>query len=230
MADANPTVTTFQADLAVSHNNIGNLQVKTGHPDDAMWSFTRSLAIRQRLANANPHRVRVSGPTGHDPLQYRPPAKPDWTFEGTRCGRNCAALAILQELANADPAVTEFQNDLAAILGSIGALYRATGRSTEAMRSLKAALVILEKFDSPDRENLYNRACFLAAISALTGTDEERDEAGDRAMKALPGRSRPDIVTGTTSPKTPTSTALRSRPDFQLLMLDLVFPPDPFSR
>ena len=54
LADANPTVTTFQADLAVSHNNIGNLQVKTGHPDDAMWSFTRSLAIRQRLANANP--------------------------------------------------------------------------------------------------------------------------------------------------------------------------------
>ena len=114
------------------------------------------------------------------------------------------------------------------------------------MQSLKAALVILEKFDSPDRENLYNRACFLAAISALTGTDEERDEAGDRAMKALRRAIAADIVTGTTSPKTPTSTrtvtpglpapdagpGLSARPVLTLRRLQVVdadFPANPFS-
>ena len=104
------------------------------------------------------------------------------------------------------------------------------GTRDEALRSLETALVIMEKLDGRRSTDLYNRACVLALISALAGPNEHGAEAGDRAIGALrlaiaSGFRNQDQIARNTH-----LDALRSRPDFQLLMLDLAFPSDPFAR
>jgi tetratricopeptide (TPR) repeat protein len=44
----------FQNELATSHNNIGTLQRATGHPDQALESLGKALAIRERPARSHP--------------------------------------------------------------------------------------------------------------------------------------------------------------------------------
>jgi tetratricopeptide (TPR) repeat protein len=54
LARENPAVTTDQSDLAISHNNIGNLLHNTGRSDAALEAHTKALAIRERLAREHP--------------------------------------------------------------------------------------------------------------------------------------------------------------------------------
>ena len=69
LADANPTVTDFQSDLASSHNNIGILLNATGKPAEALKAYEAALAIR-RKAGAGASRVaRLREQPGRDPEQ-----------------------------------------------------------------------------------------------------------------------------------------------------------------
>ena len=53
LADANPTVTGFQSDLADSHNNIGVL-LANGKPAEALKAYEAALAIQRKLAREHP--------------------------------------------------------------------------------------------------------------------------------------------------------------------------------
>ena len=50
----NAHVTEYQSDLSKSQNNIGLLLEDTGHPADALESFSQALAIREKLMQDNP--------------------------------------------------------------------------------------------------------------------------------------------------------------------------------
>ena len=54
LADANPTVTQFQSDLARSQNNIGALLDDFGRLAEAINAHESAVAILQKLADANP--------------------------------------------------------------------------------------------------------------------------------------------------------------------------------
>jgi serine/threonine protein kinase len=54
VADANPSSTSSQDELAWSHNNIGQLLTETGRPEEGLAAIQRGLTIRQKLADANP--------------------------------------------------------------------------------------------------------------------------------------------------------------------------------
>jgi tetratricopeptide (TPR) repeat protein len=227
VADANPAVTAFQADLAQSLHYFGYMQSDTGHPEEALRSYTRALEIHQRLADANPtvthFQARVADSHRDIGVLQSKTGHPDNAMQSyTR------ALAMLRKLADANPTVTGFQEDLALHYGSLGALQRTTGHPVEALRSLESGLVILEKLDGRRTTHLYNRACLLALISALAGPDGQGADAGDRAMLML----RRAIAAGYRDvghiARDTDLDALRSRPDFQLLMWDLAFPSDPF--
>ncbi|HKI20216.1 MAG TPA: tetratricopeptide repeat protein, partial [Isosphaeraceae bacterium] len=51
LADADPSVTQFQSDLAQSHNDIGFVQHETGNLDLALESLEQARAINQKLAD-----------------------------------------------------------------------------------------------------------------------------------------------------------------------------------
>ena len=53
MADANPTVTKFQSDLARSDCNFGVLLMENGRTAEALTAYESALAIQKRLADVN---------------------------------------------------------------------------------------------------------------------------------------------------------------------------------
>ena len=77
---------------------------------------------------------------------------------------------------------------------------------------------------------IYNKACVLAQISKLSGPHAEGRAAADRAMRVLRQAVAAGYYNAAHMAKDPDLDPLRSRPDFQILMMDLAFPADPFAR
>ena len=69
----------------------------------------------------------------------------------------------------------------------------------------------------------------LAQISKLSGPDEGRAVA-DRAMHVLRQAVAAGYDNAAQIDEESDLDPLRSRPDFQILMMDLAFPADPFAR
>jgi hypothetical protein len=66
-------------------------------------------------------------------------------------------------------------------------------------------------------------------MSAAVGADERREYA-DRAMATLRSASAAGSIRADALQSDPSFVPLHSRPDFQLLLMDLAMPADPFAR
>jgi serine/threonine-protein kinase len=227
LAEAHPSVTEYQTDLARMHNSMGLLRRSTDHPAEALESFERSLEIHRRLAEANPSvtsfQSRVASTHFNIGLLHH---DSDRTAEALRSYGE--ALAIYRKLVAAAPSVTEFRNNLASTLKSVGLQQRQSGQPEEARRSLGQALAIWEELGDPSGLRLYQRASALAQLSDLA--EPGRGPAiADEAMRTL----RRAIAAGFRDPFSYQGDInldpLRPRPDFQRMVMDLLFPDDPFA-
>jgi tetratricopeptide (TPR) repeat protein len=130
--------------LAYGHHGIGFVLLQTGRPAEGLQELQKALAVRQKLADANPavtafqrdlaqslfHIGHVLQDTGKLPEALKAYQR---------------ALAIRQKLADASPAVTEFQRDLALSHSNIGDMLSRTGKPAEALAELQKALAIQQK-------------------------------------------------------------------------------------
>ena len=131
--------------------------------------------------------------------------------------------------------MTEFRSELATTLSLMGRVEQAGRRIPAAVATVRKALVILEGLPTLRPIELYTQACnhgWLAGVAAMPSSGltvaEGRAEA-DHAMDSL----RRAVAAGyrdLAGMKVDTDLdALRDRPDFRLLMLDLAMPADPFA-
>jgi serine/threonine-protein kinase len=143
LAEANPSVSKFQSDLASCHNEIGLLLSDT-KPANALKSYNAALLIRTKLADANrsvSEFQRDLAASHHDIGRLL-----NATGKGADAlNSHEAALAIRTKLADANPSVSEFQSDLATSHNKIGMLLRDTGKAADALKSSQAALAIRTK-------------------------------------------------------------------------------------
>jgi hypothetical protein len=105
----------------------------------------------------------------------------------------------------------------------------------EAVASLRRAVAIWYRLPSPTPLNLYNLACCHATLAGLAGepgsgiTPAEGRAQSDRAVdwlrQAVDAGYRKLAVLRTDHDLDP----LRSRDDFQLPMMDLAMPAEPFA-
>ncbi len=237
LSEANPDVTQFQSDLARSHNVIGFLHQESGDLSLALASLAQARAILQKLADLNPavtqfegdlaasHQVigSIQDQTGH-------PVEALASYERAR--------AILQRLAELYPTLTLFQNRLAMSHSYVGLARQRGGRLRDAVAEFRRAVAIMERLSSlqPDGYNLYNLACFRSLLSGMAAqpgsglTPSEASGFGEQAVGAL----RRAIAAGFRDVgfmrRDTDLDALRPRPDFQILLLDLAFPENPFAR
>ena len=181
-------MTRFEGDLAQTHQVIGAVQDRTGHPAEALASYER-------------------------------------------------ARAILQKLSDANPTLTLFQNRLAMSHAYVGLARQRGGRPAEAAVEFRQAVAIMERLSDlqPDGYDLYNLACFRSLLSGIADQRESgltRDEAESLAEKAVETLRRA-VAAGLQDVafmrQDTDLDPLRSRADFQLLLLDLAFPEDPFE-
>jgi serine/threonine-protein kinase len=235
LADANPGITRFQSDLALSYQVMGYQLLLAGKSAEALPAYKRGLAIRQKLADANPNVTDFQYDLSHSHQTM------GWALQ--RAGKLAEAveafersIPIVQKLVDANPNVIRWQSELAFDLVYIGFLGAKAGRTAEAVASYRRAAAIWTRLSSRTPHDLYNLACThsrLAGLAAEPGSGmmatEGRAEA-DRAMDWL----RQAVAAGyrklTFLRTDPDLDPLRSRPDFQLLLMDLAFPDDPFAR
>jgi serine/threonine-protein kinase len=130
--------------LGHGHHYIGLVFWDTGKPAEAIQEYHKALAIRQKLADANPTVTEFQSDLaqshnniGFDLFQTGKPT------EGLQELQK--SLAIRQKLADANPAVTQFQRDLAGSHHTIGHVLRETGKPAEALPEYQKALAIRQK-------------------------------------------------------------------------------------
>jgi tetratricopeptide (TPR) repeat protein len=174
--------------LAQSYHSIGRLFWETGEPGEALVPHRKALAIRQKLADANPAVTQfpcdVAASHHNIGLSLRHTGKPEEALTEYR-----KALAIRQKLVDANPAVTEFQQRLAYGHANIGTLLAGTGRPAEAMASFLKALGLLQKLaDANSAVSEFQLA--LAKIHGWMGFALSRAGKSEEALlafgKALP--------------------------------------------
>jgi serine/threonine-protein kinase len=236
LAAAQPNAIQCQFDLARSHDFIGYLLMIIGKPGEALAAFERSLAIREKVVKGNPNVTQFQFDLAHIIHQT------GWVLRET--GKAAEALAayeraveILRKLVGANPSDIDFQSELALFHGSIGELHWKAGRTADAVVSVRQSVGIWERLPtllrSIDRANLACAHAMLAGLAAEPGSgmtaDEGRAEA-ERAMQWLQQAVAAGYRNVAIMRRDHSLDPLRSRPDFQLLMMDLEFPDDPFAR
>jgi serine/threonine-protein kinase len=237
LADAETTTAALQSDLAQSYNDIGVLQNETGHPAEALTALERARAIFRDLADANPAVSQFQGDlaVSHQVIgsiqeQAGRPAEAAASYE--------RAQSILQKLVAANPRHALYQFRLAMTHSFVGMARQRAGRPAEAAAELRRAVAIMERLCDlqPDGYNLYNLACFrsqLSGIAAQPGsglTAVDAGSLGGQSVEALRRAVAAGLGDIAFMRRDPDLDPLRSRPDFQLLMMDLEFPEEPVAR
>jgi serine/threonine protein kinase/tetratricopeptide (TPR) repeat protein len=233
LAGASPDITTLQSDLAHSHQNIGYLLKLRGKPTEALAAFERAIAIQEKLVKANPN------VTYFQLILADSYNKIGWTLETDNPVEALVAIdraiAILEKLTEADPSDVRLQSLLAFNLGQAGSLQLKTGRIADAVGAIRQSVAIYERLPTPKPADRYNSACAHAVLAGIAPkphsglTAEEGQAEAERAMQWLrravaAGYRNMAILRGDHN-----LDALRSRDDFQLLMMDLEFPDEPFA-
>jgi serine/threonine-protein kinase len=237
LADANPEATGFQSDLAQSYNDIGYANQETGRLAEALASLERARTILQKLSDANPAVTKFEGDLAqsHQTIgaiqdQTGHPAAALASFERAR--------GILQKVVDANPTVTLYQNRLAMSHSYVGQARQRSGRPAEAAIEFRRAVAIMERLavHQPDGYNLYNLACFrslLSGVGAQPGsglTVDDVNHLGQMAVDSLRQAAAAGSADVAFMRRDTDLDPLRSRADFQLLLMDLTFPDEPFAR
>jgi serine/threonine-protein kinase len=235
LADAHPGNIQFQIDLAKSHEDIGSDLQLTGKTAEALAAFERALAIRRELADAKPNITEFQSllARSHDVIGwgYRQSGKPVEALTAFE-----RAMAIYRKLVDTDPSDILFQSRLALCLGTVGGIHLEAGRPAESAASVRQAVAILERLPTLEPNNRYNLACgyaTLAGIATLPGsgmTPAEGRAKAERAMQWLHRAVAAGYHNVTLMQQDHDLDPLRSRDDFQALMMDLAMPDDPFAR
>jgi serine/threonine-protein kinase len=234
LADANRGVTRFQSDLAEAHDQTGYLLQVVGKPAEALAAMQRSRAIRRKLVDSNPDVIQfqldVAQSHNNTGWVLKQMGKPAEALQSVT-----QAIVILQRLTGANPEVTEPHEALAMNYEFLGGLLQHAGRCAEAVAALRKAVVIWERLPTRRPNAYYNQCCahaLLAGLSAEPASEMTAAEGQAEAVKAMlllrravdAGYRKFSYIR-----TDPDLNALRSRPDFRHLIMDLEFPADPFA-
>ena len=135
----------------------------------------------------------------------------------------------------ADPATPSRQTNVAQTMRRRGLAWQKCGRSAQAASDFRESIALLRGLKSPTPTDHYWIACGLSLLygvaresgSGLSAADG--DAAAEEAIESLQqaaagGWHYVAVLLGD-----PELAAIRSRPDFQLLALDMAFPEQPFA-
>ncbi|MFI5456219.1 MAG: tetratricopeptide repeat protein [Isosphaerales bacterium] len=234
LADDSPDVAEFRRGLAAALFALGSQLAQAGKTDEAIDYYTREEAIRQKLAQAS-----SATPADRDSLANCLTNTADVLRRSGRLDAALAAceraLAVREPLVEAHPEVPGHRAGLGETYLRLGQVRCDLENMAGAAAALKRACAYYDAIKSLSEEETFFLACCHAGLAGLAGrprsgvsATEEADQA-EKAMallrRALTMGYRNPYVYRTDSALDP----LRIRPDFQLLMMDVVMPTRPFA-
>jgi eukaryotic-like serine/threonine-protein kinase len=234
LADNNPTVTEYRRVLARTLNDLGLLESRTGQPAEALEAFRRALVVRQKLADENPNIPVFKSALANTRTSVANLLR---TLGRLTVARESYELAIagLEGLVRSDPSIMRYRGALASSVRGRGLCKAAAGDTAGAVADTRRAISLLERMRSASSEHWYELACCHAALGSFAGLEGTGISAGAREVEA--GRAI-DLLRRAAAAGYKDAGAmateialdpLRSRGEFRLLMLDMVFPEDVFA-
>jgi eukaryotic-like serine/threonine-protein kinase len=173
-------------DVARSLWKVGKLLDATGDKSGAMAAFEEQRELSERLAQEDPSdAVRAVLARSHSNIGrlLSETGKP-----GEALAAYEKALAIQQKLANANPAVNEFQIDLAANHNYFGQLLFQTGKPAESLAAFQKALAIRQQLADANplvtgfQRDLALSHTNIGAVLSPTGKPGEALAAYEKAL------------------------------------------------
>ena len=131
--------------------------------------------------------------------------------------------------------MTAIQIGLAGSVEGLGRAQRLAGRPAEAVASLRRAVALRDRIPTALVEARYELAhdhALLADLAIIPGSGLSADEGlaeASNAMTALRQAVAAGFHDASRLHREADFSSLRGRPDFQLLMMDLAFPPEPLA-
>jgi tetratricopeptide (TPR) repeat protein len=224
----------YRESLARALMNLGLVLVDAGRPEEAIPYHGRAINVQDGLVRENPDSPGMmsllAGSYNNRGLAL---AKLGRHQEARADYRK--AIELERACLDKGPQVYQYRLWLSRHLRNLGKSFRATGQLAEAHASALDAYRL-----GPDRpDSRYDYACDLSVLSGLVRrgrkvlTEAElprRDEWADQAVVELRRAIERGFRDIDYILHDPDFDSIRSRPDFQVLVLDLAFPGDPFAR
>jgi eukaryotic-like serine/threonine-protein kinase len=234
LADANPSDTEIQSNLAWSLDGLGLLQARSGKPEAVLY-YSREEAIRKRLADTNPavldYRNLLANCLNNAAAALIRLGRP-----AEARARSERAVALSEVLVAAHPNVPGFRLVLAEGLERFAQARFAAGDLRGASANWRRAVALYETVPDLNPEgNLAYAGCHagLSTLAGLPGTQVpagDRDAEADRAMSLLRRAVEMGYRDAQSYRTDPALEGLRDRDDFRLLLMDLVFPTEAFAQ
>jgi len=179
LAASNPTPRN-QNEVAWVLQDKGDLLVLTGAFDAARDAFSDSLAIRHRLAAADPSSAAIQDYLAGDYQRLGDLAEKVGDLNGAR-GDFEAGLAIRQRLSAADPSSTDLQYFASALLRRLGDLAVQQGDLTAARKAYEDCLAIRQRLSAADPSSAQLQNAVALDLEDLAGVAaSQNDLAGAR--------------------------------------------------
>jgi tetratricopeptide (TPR) repeat protein len=211
------------------------LRNNAGRPSEALPFFERALEVRRRLAadypTATVHQnelARLHMFIARDLVELGRQGEALEPLE--------RAVALFERLVADHPGIASYTEDLAFTQVGIAEAHVGLGRPGEARRALGRARTLYEGLSTVSA--LYNLGCVESHLSDPALSDPaggtgargaDREAHAERAIAALRRAVAAGFRNLDQMRTDPDLGPLRSRSDFQLLMMDLAFPSDPFA-
>ncbi len=235
LADENPGFLRFRRDVALNHLNTGILLLGFGGPVEALNELEQATAIYQKLADENPSLPYYQNSLASGHTNSADVLRVLLRFGEARQGYE-KAIAIREKLVKANPALTMYRSHLAYSVRRLGLTRMAGGDAAGAVADARRSIALYEGLPSRTAEEWYELACCRAALAAAAGREQAGISAGDgeseadKAMALLQQAVAQGYRNVGVMTRESALDPLRTRPDFRLLMLDLCFPGEPFTR
>ncbi len=237
LAKTYPSITSFQVQLANVYNSLGNVLEELNRPADSIQAMERAAEIYEPLVKANPtvtmlaqNQATILTNLGMFQRQagHLDPARASYQ----------RALAITQQLVKEHPTVPDFQMKYGHAAAGLAAVRALEGDLAGAIRDFREASRVLEGIRNPWPKDVFQLAGVHAQLGRLlkeAPAAERPDprDAPERHFEAAIALIRQAITGGFGNlyelNAEPDFDPLRSRPDFQLLHMDLAFPARAFA-
>ena len=229
-----PAVPQFQRDLAETLSDIGWRLDRTGKLEEALGYYTKAEQIRKMLAAANRatpfDRARLGNCLTDKAVCLRRSGKLDLALSACE-----GALAVLEPLVQAHPEVLDYRMQHGETHLRLGQVLCDLKNLSGAAAAWKRACECYDGIESPTSQRTFILACCHASLAGLAGrpgsgvsategpAHTEKAMFGLRQAVALDYRNFDDYLTESALDP------LRTRPDFQVLLMDLVFPSNLFA-
>ena len=235
LADDQPGIPRFQSNLADCLLRIGSQLAQARKTDEAIGYYAQEEAIRQKLAETS-----LATPEDKDHLANCQTNTADLLRRTGRLDEALAAcdraLAVREPLVKGHPEFPLYRARLGETYLRLGQVRSDLEDPAGAAAAWKRACAHYEGTSDRNGEATFLLACCHAGLARLAGRPgagvlaAEGAHQSEQAMAVL----RQGVAMGYRNPDAyRTESALdplRNRPDFQALMMDLVFPTEPFPR